>query len=96
MDRALELDPGLPEAQRQLGYYYYQGLLDYDQALKQFSNLARVLPNDAQLLQDISFIWRRQGRMREALAAQLSAFEMSPTDASYCVEIANTYGGLRM
>ena len=96
VDQALELDPGLPEAQRQLGYYYYQGLLDYDKALEQFSNLARVLPNDAQLLQDISFIWRRQGRMREALAAQLSAFEMSPTDASFCVEIANTYGGLRM
>ena len=96
VDQALELDPGLPEAQRQLGYYYYQGLLDYDKALEQFSNLARVLPNDAQLLQDISFIWRRQGRMREALANQLSAFEMSPTDASFCAEIANTYGGLRM
>jgi serine/threonine protein kinase/Flp pilus assembly protein TadD len=96
IDRALELDPDLPEAQRQLGYYYYQGLLDFDKALEQFSNVAKVLPNDARLLQDISYIWRRQGRLREALANQLSAFEMNPTDAGLCVEIAHTYVGLRM
>jgi len=96
VDRALELEPDLIEARRELGYFYYQGLLDYDLALAQFSEVAKELPNDAQLLADISFIWRRQGRMQEALANQLLAFEMNPTDASLCVEIANTYGGLRM
>ena len=96
IDKALELDPDLAEAQRQLGYYYYQGLLDYDRALSQFTEVARILPNDAQLLQDISFIWRRQGRWQDALANQLSAFERSPTDAAICVEIANTYADLRM
>ncbi len=95
IDRALEMEPGLPEAQRQLGYYYYQGLLDFDKALEQFSNVAKVLPNDARLLQDISYIWRRQGRLQEALANQLSAFEMNPTDAGLCVEIAHTNMGLR-
>jgi len=96
IDKALELDPDLAEAHRELGYYYYQGLLDYENALTEFSRVAKDLPNDARLLQDISYIWRRQGRLREALANQHSAFELNPTDAGLCVEIANTYGGLRM
>jgi serine/threonine protein kinase/tetratricopeptide (TPR) repeat protein len=96
IDTALEIDPDLAEAQRELGYYYYQGLLDYDRALAEFSRVAKVLPNDARLLEDISFIWRRQGRMQEALANQHSAFAMNPTYAALCVEIAYTYAWLRM
>ena len=96
IDKELELDPSLPKVQRQLGYYYYQGLLDYERVLEQFANVAKVLPNDARLLQDISYIWRRQGRIRETLAHQLSAFEMNPTAAGLCIEIAHTYAVLRM
>ena len=95
IDRALELDPKAPEVQRELGYYYYQGLLDYDKALEVFMELATRLPNDAQLLQDIAFIWRRQGHFEQALANLESAYSMSPMDAGLCVEVANTYLGLR-
>jgi serine/threonine protein kinase/tetratricopeptide (TPR) repeat protein len=96
IDRALELDPDRPEVQRELGYYYYQGLFDYEKALDVFTRLATMLPNDARLLEDISFIWRRQGRLQDAVANELSAFELNPTDAALCVEIANTYAGMRM
>ena len=95
VNRALELEPDLAEAHRELGYYYYQGLLDYDRALEEFSIVARILPNDVRALEDIALIWRRSGHFEQALANQESAFAMSPTDASLCIEIANTCGGLR-
>jgi TolB-like protein/Flp pilus assembly protein TadD/predicted Ser/Thr protein kinase len=95
IDRAIELDPNQPEVRRELGYYYYQGLLDYDRALEEFSSIAVQMPNDAQLLRDIAFIWRRQGRPQQALANLETAFSMNPKDAVLCVEVANTYAGLR-
>jgi TolB-like protein/tRNA A-37 threonylcarbamoyl transferase component Bud32/Flp pilus assembly protein TadD len=90
VDKALELDPEAPEVRRELGYYYYQGLLDYDRALEEFMSLAVTLPNDAQLLQDIAFIWRRQGHFEQALANLETAYSMNPMDAWLCVEIAHT------
>ncbi len=95
IDRALELDPELPEVQRELGYYYYQGLLDYDRALDVFTALAANLPNDAQLLQDIAYIWRRQGHLERALANLETAYSMSPMDPGVIIEIAHTNLGLR-
>ena len=95
IDLAIELDPDAPEVQRELGYYYYQGLLDYDRALDVFMALAVTLPNDAQLLQDIAFIWRRQGHFEQALANLETAYSMNPMDAGLCVEIAHTNLGLR-
>jgi len=95
MDRALELDHDAPEVQRELGYYYYQGLLDYDKALGVFTALAARLPNDAQLLQDIAYIWRRQGHFEQALANLETAYSMNPMDPGLCAEIAHTDMALR-
>jgi TolB-like protein/Tfp pilus assembly protein PilF len=95
IDLALELDPEAPEVRRELGYYYYQGLLDYDRALEVFTDLAATLPNDSQLLQDIAYIWRRQGHFEQALANLETAYAMSPMDAGLCVEIAHTNLALR-
>ncbi|MBN2184001.1 MAG: protein kinase [Candidatus Krumholzibacteriota bacterium] len=95
IDRAVELDPKGPEVRRELGYYYYQGLLDYDRALQEFVSLAGTLPSDAQLLMDIAFIWRRQGHIEQALANLQTAYAMSPMDAVLSVELANTYLTLR-
>jgi serine/threonine-protein kinase len=95
IDRAIELDPDAPEVRRELGYYYYQGLLDYDSALEEFMSLAVTLPNDAQLLMDIAYIWRRQGHIEQALANLETAYTMSPMDAGLCVEVAHTFLGLR-
>ena len=36
VDRALALDPGLPQAHEALGMWYYHGYLDYDRALEAF------------------------------------------------------------
>ena len=80
IDRALELQPGLVEAHRGLGYYYYQGLLDYDNALHEFSLVADNYPSDAKLLEDIAYIWRGQGHFEQVLVNFKSTLEMNPAD----------------
>ncbi|MBN2185179.1 MAG: protein kinase [Candidatus Krumholzibacteriota bacterium] len=95
IDRALEIDPDLPEVHRELGFYYYHGLLDYDKALEEFERVARGLPNDATSLYDIGLIWRRRGEVEAALGNFLGAFSLNPKDPGLCIEIANTFGAMR-
>src|SRR5436853_4498672 len=45
-ERALDLQPGLPEAHLALGYSYYYGDNNYDAALKEFEIAQRGLPNE--------------------------------------------------
>jgi len=68
-ERALALQPGLPEGHCALGWYYYQGLRDYDRAVEEFALAAEVLPNDADTLYGLFALSRRRGRWEEALKA---------------------------
>jgi serine/threonine protein kinase len=65
IDRALELQPDMPEALEALAYYYYQGFLDYDRALEIFAKIRRVRPNYTPDL--MGYILRRKGEWHQAL-----------------------------
>ena len=78
VERALEIDPDLPQARVALGSYFYWGPRDYDQALEQFMIAEKSLPNDSDLKASIAYIIRRQGRFEEALERQERAFELNP------------------
>ena len=91
VDRALELQPKSPAAHVELGYYYYQGYLDYDKALKEFSIAAKNLPNDNNLLANIAYVWRRQGLFEQAINNLEHALALSPNNASLMTEIAHSY-----
>jgi serine/threonine-protein kinase len=67
--RAMELQPGLPEAHLAFGFYYYWGFRDYDRALEHFEITAERLPNDPDLLMGAFAVLRRQGRWDQALEA---------------------------
>ena len=95
VDRALELAPELPDAHRALGYYYYWGHSDYEQALDAFARAAVDLPNDSQLAEGIAFIRRRQGRFDEALRELEKALRLDPQSARLASELAATYTMLR-
>jgi TolB-like protein/Flp pilus assembly protein TadD len=90
LDRALELDPDLPEVQIAVGYYYYHGLRDYDHALEALSLASKQRPNDSELLAAIGFIRRRQGRWDEALSYLERARRLSPRDAQLAREMGIT------
>ena len=89
-DRALELQPELPETQLALGYYYYHCLRDYDKALEAFDAAAERLPNQNEILQHIGWIRRRQSRWDEALDYLKRSLELNPRDPSLMFEIGNT------
>jgi serine/threonine-protein kinase len=77
-DRAVVLDPGLPEAHLALGYYYYWGFLDYDRALAEFAIVEKAQPNNALLYNGIASAQRRRGNLEEALANYLKEIELDP------------------
>jgi serine/threonine-protein kinase len=95
VDRALELQPDLPEAQLALGYYYYHCLRNYDKALEAFTAAAESLPNQNETLQHIGWIRRRQGRWDEALDRFSRSLELNPRDHHLLFEMGTTYMWLR-
>lgn len=95
VDRALEIDPELPEGHRALGYFYYWGYNNYAKALEEMAIAAERLPNDSQLIEGIGYIRRRQGRFDEAVGQLVKAFEIEPRNAWLAGELARTYTQLR-
>jgi serine/threonine-protein kinase len=94
-DRALEIDPDLPEANLSLGYYYYWCMKDYDRALNHFGIARKALPNNVGVLEGISYVQRRQGNCESALNGLKKALVLSPRDLRIATEIANTLSMLR-
>ncbi len=77
-DRALALDPNLPETHLALGYYRYYGLRDFSGALAEFQVAEKSLPNNVDVLMAISLIQRRFGHWDESIAASRRAVELDP------------------
>jgi TolB-like protein/DNA-binding winged helix-turn-helix (wHTH) protein len=94
-ERALELQPGLPEAQRALGWYHYRGFRDYDLAREHFAAAAERLPNDPGVLSATFAIARRMGRWDEAIAAVERWRGVDPNNSVVDMELLTTYQLLR-
>jgi serine/threonine protein kinase/Flp pilus assembly protein TadD len=90
VDRALQLQPGLPEVHMALGYYHYRCHKAFQQALEEFSIARKGLPNETCILEAVSYIQRRQGRFHEAINSMKSAIDLSPRNAKFAYEIAVT------
>jgi serine/threonine protein kinase/tetratricopeptide (TPR) repeat protein len=95
VDRAIELQPESPEVYLALGYYYYNCLRDYNQALEAFDAVGERLPNQNELFQLTGFIRRRQGQWDEALDNLKRALELNPRDSHLNYEIGITCFYLR-
>ncbi len=95
VDRALKLQPDLPEAHQALGFYYYWGHLDYDQALKQFAIARKSQPNNPDLLAAIAFVQRRQGNFEQTVVNLKKAFELDPRDPELHFGLGETHTLLR-
>ena len=78
LDRALALDPDLPETHLALGYYRYYGPRDYAGALAEFQQAEKDLPNSADIILAIAALQRRLGHWDEAIAEQRRAVELDP------------------
>jgi TolB-like protein/tRNA A-37 threonylcarbamoyl transferase component Bud32/Flp pilus assembly protein TadD len=94
-DQALRLRPDLPEGHLALGYYWYWGRLDYDQALRELNGAQAAQPNDADLAFAIGVVRRRQGNWKEAIANMTRAVELDPRSNVDLFNLAETYWLLR-
>ncbi len=95
IDRALALQPDLPEAHDALGLYHYWGFRDYDAALAEFRRALALKPSDAEAQFDVAAIHRRLGQWPQALAAFEQAMNLAPRDAEIVAELGATYTALR-
>ncbi len=90
-DHALQLNPRLAEAHISLGFYYYWGFLDYDNALKEFAIAQRSQPNNSLVLLAVGSVYRRQGKMEEATQSMIKAAEVDPRSSEVSYNLAQTY-----
>jgi len=89
-ERALQLQPGLPEGHLALGYYYYHGHLDYPRALAEVDLARGARPHDAEILQLLAFIQRRQAKWKEAYENLAQAVALDPRSGRVYAEAAWT------
>jgi TolB-like protein/Tfp pilus assembly protein PilF len=94
-ERALQLQPDLPEAHLALGYSYYYGDNNYDAALKEFQIAQRGLPNESDAYLAVGAIQRRQGKWAESTANIEKAVSLNPKDSWPLQNLASNYQMLR-
>jgi TolB-like protein len=71
VDKAQKLGVALAEVHSALGYYYYWGLEDYDNALTHFDAARELEPNDSSSICGIAFVQRRQAKLEQTVENRL-------------------------
>jgi TolB-like protein len=82
LDHALRLHPDLAEVQLAQGYYQYWVERDYDAAGRRFAELLTKWPNNAEILEALGLILRRQGHWEEGGAYLDRAIALDPLSPS--------------
>ena len=90
-ERAFNLQPDLPEAHLALGFVYYYGDNNFDDALQEFEIAQRGLPNESEVYLAIGAIQRRQGKWAESNANLEKAVELEPNDTWAMQNLAFNY-----
>jgi TolB-like protein/Tfp pilus assembly protein PilF len=94
-ERALQLQPEMPEAHLAVGYSYYYGDNNYDAALREFEIAQRGLPNESEVYLAIGAIQRRQGKWAESTANLEKAVSLNPKEIWTLQNLTFNYAMLR-
>jgi eukaryotic-like serine/threonine-protein kinase len=94
LDRALALDPNLPEVHIALGYYRLNED-DHTRALAEFRQAEKGLPNSAAVIGAIAAAQTGLGHWDEAIAELRRAIELDPRNVVVSNNLALTYANLR-
>jgi TolB-like protein/class 3 adenylate cyclase len=95
-EHALRLAPNLAEGHIALGFVFYWGYRQYDEALGDFQRAVELQPNNARALSSSATIHRRQSRWERSVSEYERAQQLDPRDALYPASIGTTYLQLRM
>jgi len=93
-ERAIELDPSLPEAHLARGTSLYV-TRNYASALEELNLAEEGLPGNSELMRWKAYVVRRQGDWPEALQALRRAYTLDPLDAEAASEVAFTLTCMR-
>ena len=91
-EEAVRIRPDLGEAHLALTHYYLFGESDHDRALRELNRAAELLPNSAEVPLTAAFIYKRQARFRDRIAALHRAEALDPLNRRV---LGNTIGTLR-
>jgi len=80
VDKVLELEPDLPEAQAVLGSYYYYVLQDYDRTIEIFEGIQKARPNLAPSY--LGAIQMRRGNWEQAAEIYEKSSKLNPRSPS--------------
>jgi len=95
-EHALRLAPNLAEAHIALGFVFYWGYRQYDEALGEFQRALELQPNNVRALTFSATIHRRQSQWQLSLSEYERARQLDPRDAVAPASIGTTYMQLRM
>jgi serine/threonine-protein kinase len=90
LDKAMSLDPNIPEAHIARGTYLYHGERNYDEALKEFEAARALRPSDPNVPLYEGAIFRRQGRWNEAVENFKRAVDLDPRSGSNVLDLSTT------
>ena len=94
-ERALALQPNLPEAHLAMGYVHYWGHRDYAAALREFTISRTSMPNNSEAIAAIGYVKRRQGDADLGITELEQASTIDPHNTVLRREIANSKTLLR-
>ncbi|MBS0658332.1 MAG: protein kinase [Verrucomicrobia bacterium] len=80
--KAVDLDPGLPEAHVSMGRAISIERRDFESALREFRVALAIEPSNAEALDAAAHMLRRMGRWEEGLKLQQQAVELAPDDGA--------------
>jgi serine/threonine protein kinase/tetratricopeptide (TPR) repeat protein len=94
-EEALRLRPDLGEAHLALTHCYLWADKNYDLALAELSRTAELLPNSPEVPVTAAYIYKRQNRLRDRIAALLRAETLDPRNIRALQLLTNTLRWVR-
>jgi serine/threonine protein kinase/Flp pilus assembly protein TadD len=95
VDRALAIDPDLPQALRAAGILAYRTNRDYATALRYFERALALRPGNHWTLSWVAAVYRRQGHFARAIEQYQKARTLDPLDSWMNHELGWTYMRMR-
>jgi TolB-like protein/Tfp pilus assembly protein PilF len=95
LKKAEQIQPDSDDAHFARGWYFFQGLRDYDRAREELDLARRTLPNNAEIFSLAGAIDRRQGRWQQSTRELQRAVELDPGTLFRLQQLAMSYHVLR-
>jgi serine/threonine protein kinase/tetratricopeptide (TPR) repeat protein len=89
IDKALALQPDLPEAQLALATYFVRAFQDYDRALAIYESVQKARPNVPP--SSLARIQMRQGKWRQAIDNYEQSFKLNPRSSQFAHMLGRLY-----